>query len=180
MKLDELLTLEPSRKNIDQIISIIKTTPELFNIVWEIYLMDKNPQSRRAAWAIDLLHEQGLELDQTQMGEIIKRLPTFKHQGMKRHSLRILASEPVANEHIGTLADICFRWLEANDSSVAVKMYAIKILTEIAEKEPAICRELIDIIELQLEESTPGFRNIGIKTIKLLQRRMSGVKKKVQ
>lgn len=176
MELEELLNLEPSRHNIDQVISIVKKNPSLFDILWKIYLQDKNPVSRRAAWAIDLLNEKGYVLSDDHISELMGILPSLKHDGMKRHSLRILESRPVSEEYIGRLADVCFNWLQEPASAVAVKMYSIKILTNIAEKEPAICRELIDIIEIQLDESTPGFRNIGLKTIKKLQKGISALK----
>jgi hypothetical protein len=170
MNLIDLLKLEPSRSNIDQIINIVTSNPELFDTLWDIYLQNKDPESRRAAWAIDLLNEQGYQFKRFDLNEIINLLPSLKHQGMKRHSLRIIFSKEIPEDQIGVLTDICFRWLESPASSVAVKMFAIKILTKVAEKEPTISRELIEIIEIQLDESTAGFRSIGLKTIRKLSK----------
>ncbi len=173
MELEQLLRLEASRRNIDQIINMVIEHKELFDQLWSIYLQNKNPESRRAAWAIDLLNEMGLFINSNHVREIVAFLPKLKHLGMKRHSLRILECKEISIDDIGTVADICFKWLEAPESSVAVKMYSMKILAKISEKEPLISRELIDIIELQMNDATPGLKNIGAKTIRQLQKRIS-------
>ncbi len=173
MELEELLRLEASRRNVDQIIEMINQHPEFSGLLWNIYLKNSGQESRRAAWVIDLLIEKGFNFNDHQIAEIIDFLPLLKNQGMKRHSLRILDNQSIPEEQIGQLVDICFKWLEAPESSVAVKMYSIKILMKVSEKEPLISRELSDIIELQLEGSTPGFRSIGLKTIMQLQKRIS-------
>lgn len=171
MNLREILQLEQSRRNIDQIIKIVKNNPELFESLWSIFIENKNPESRRAAWAIDILNEDFIFLEASHLEILIHLLPTFKHDGFKRHSLRILERNLIPQECIGELMSICFDWLEASDSPVAVKMYCLKILSGIAEKEPAICRELMDIIEIQMIDSTPGFKSIGTKIIRKLQKR---------
>lgn len=170
MNLREILRLDPSRRNIDQIIKIVNRSPELFDSLWSIFIECNNPESRRAAWAIDILNEDLTFLEGSHLKTLVRMLPTFKHDGLKRHSLRILERNAIPEECEGELVSICFKWLEAPNSPVAVKMYCLKILCGIAVKEPFIARELIDIIELQMVESTPGFKSIGTKVIRKLQK----------
>lgn len=170
MNLRDILQLDQSRKNIDQIITIVNNNPELFDSLWSIFLENKNPESRRALWAIDVLTEHSDYLDSRHVETLIQMLPTFKHDGLKRHSLRILERNFIPEDYKGALLLICFQWLEKQDIPVAVKMYSLKILAEIAVQEPSISRELIDIIELQMADSTPGFKSIGKKVIRKLQK----------
>lgn len=168
MNLREILHLEQSRRNIDQIIKIVNSNPELFDSLWSIFIENNNPESIRAAWAIDVLNEDLTFLDVSHLKTLVQMLPTFRHDGLKRHSLRILERNIIPEECEGELVSICFNWLESPDSPVAVKMYSLKILSGIADKEPSICRELMDIIEMQMVESTPGFKSIGTKVIRKL------------
>lgn len=170
MTLEELLILGQSRKNIDQLILMVLNNPKLFNELWSIFISNKEPESRRAAWAIDILNEDHPFVQEIHIDSLISKLGEFKHDGLKRHSLSILQNHSIKPDNKGILASYCFKWLETPGESVAVKAYSIKILEQIAEEEPEIKRELIDIIEIQLDEGTPGFKNIGLKTIQRLQR----------
>lgn len=170
MTILELLQLEASKRNINQVIRIINQQPELFETLWSIFCQQKNPESRRAAWAIDLLNENLAYLNEKHLETIISMLPLYKHEGYKRHSLRILERNIIPETHKGEVVSICFNWLESPSSAVSVKMFCLKILERIAKEEPIISRELIDIIELQLNDATPGFKSIGLKTIRSLQK----------
>ncbi|MBK7028571.1 MAG: hypothetical protein IPH45_04930 [Bacteroidales bacterium] len=56
-ELHALLMLENSRANTDFVGNIVKKKPELIHALWEIYLSDRGPLSRRAAWIIDTASE---------------------------------------------------------------------------------------------------------------------------
>lgn len=170
MTLEELLIREQSRANTDQVVEIITKRPELFNDLWQIFLKNENPVSRRAAWVIDLLTEKNDLLQLSHLNTLISVLPSFKHDGLRRHSLRILERNKLPEEKLGELATLCFQYLENPNESVAVKMFSTKILHNLAQKEPEISREIIDIIEIQLDDCTPGFKSIGMKVIKSLRK----------
>lgn len=157
MTLENLLELDQSRKNIDQVVALIVGQPKLFEQLWQIFLRDQEPLSRRAAWAIDIMNEKYPFILQTHIDQLMEVIQGFRHDGMRRHSLRIIESHHITPANIEKLTDICFRWLEDNTMPVAVKMYSIKILERIAGEEPEIIRELIDIIEIQMNEATPWF-----------------------
>jgi hypothetical protein len=171
MTIEELLTLEQSRRNVDQVISIVKNNPEFFDTLWLIFVSNREPESRRAAWAIDILNEDLSFLTNIHLETLIDLLPEFRHNGLKRHALRILERNVLPRKNKGQLVSICFNLLESNKSPVAVKMFSIKILARVAMQEPDLIRELIEIIEIQMNDSTPGFRSIGGKIIRQLQSR---------
>lgn len=165
MTLEDLLNLEQSRRNIDQIIDMALGNHQIFEDLWNIFVKNKNPESRRAAWVIDILTENSQLLDESKLDALPPMLPKFRHEGMKRHTLRMIERNKISDKNKGELVDQCFQYLESKSASVAVKMYSIKILKNVAKDEPDLIRELIDIIEIQLPDATPGLRNIGRKTI---------------
>lgn len=170
MTLEDLLKLEQSRKIVDQVINIACSNPESFEALWSLFAKIKEPSSRRALWAIDIMTEHQLYLKERHLSFLIEKLPFFKHDGYKRHSLRMIERNNIPERLKGQLMDTCFKFLESSTEPVAVKMFSLKILSKIAEEEPLICRELIDIIEIQMEEATPGLKNIGMKVIKKLHK----------
>ncbi|HLO91811.1 MAG TPA: hypothetical protein VK172_11665 [Lentimicrobium sp.] len=171
MILQDLLKLNASRKNIDQIIEIACNDTNFLDELWHTFISRKNPESKRAAWAIDLMNESHkIKLTEGQIVELIENLPHFSNDALKRHSLRIIDNYILLPHIIGPLTAICFNWLESPKEAVAVKLYSINILTKITEIEKDLKRELIDIIEIQMDEATPGFKNIGLKTITKLRK----------
>lgn len=170
MELETLLLREQSRSNTDQVIDIVMSKPEVFEELWKILLLNEDPLSRRAAWAADYCAENRPELISNKIEDLAARVPGFSSDGLKRHSLRMLSRSPLPEENLGILADACFNWLQSSSESVAVKMYSMVILHRISDSIPEIRRELYDIIEIQLEEATPGFINIGRKIMKKLSK----------
>lgn len=170
MKLEELLLIDQSRINADQVVEIIAHYPELFETLWSLYLKNEEPVSRRAAWVMDILTERIPLLKESQLDLMINLLDEFKHDGLKRHTLKILERNNISEKNMGKLMLICFQWLESPYESAAVKVFCIKILQKMASIEPQISRELIDIIDMQLPEATPSFRSIGKKVLKKLQK----------
>lgn len=168
MTLEDLLKLEQSRRNVDQVISIIQKNPEYFNTLWLIFISNREPECRRAAWAIDILNEDLSFITSTHLETLVDLLPGFRHSGLKRHALRILERNALPEKNKGQLVSICFGLLESNNAPIAVKMFSVKILARVAMQEPDLKRELIEIIEIQMDDSSPGFKSIGRKIIKQL------------
>ncbi|MFH1119212.1 MAG: hypothetical protein V1775_05270 [Bacteroidota bacterium] len=168
MELEDLLLRDQSRANTDQVINIVMTKPEVFEELWRILMLNKDPLSRRAAWAADYCAENRPEFISSKIEELSAKVPGFSSDGLKRHALRMLSRSPLPEENLGILADACFNWLQSASESVAVKMYSMIILHRISDSIPEIRRELYDIIEIQMEEATPGFINIARKIMKRL------------
>jgi hypothetical protein len=101
---------------------------------------------------------------------MIRMLEKFSHDGLKRHTLRMLMHVPLPEEELGTLVKTCFEWLVTPSESVAVKVYSMEILYRVSQSEPDLKKELADSIEWRLDEENAGFRNKGRKILKKLSR----------
>ena len=167
--MDDCLLLEMSRRNTDLVADLVFQKPELFEELFLVYARNEEPVSRRAAWALDTVAEQYPELLSSHLGEIIDLLPKFRHDGLKRHSLRMLARSPLpSGNRLGELITICFDWLISPNEAVSAKVYCMELLYRISQLEPDIKKELADSIEWRMNEETPGFKNRGQKTLKKL------------
>ncbi|MEI6683140.1 MAG: hypothetical protein WCO44_10960 [Bacteroidota bacterium] len=171
----ELLLYEMSRRNTDFVAGLIVQKPELFDVLFDIFLSNVEPVSRRAAWVIDTVSEKMPWLLHPRIPEIIRLLPEFKHDGLKRHSVRMMARSPLPEgDLLGILINICFDWLVSPAEAAATKVFCMEILYRISEMEPDLKKELADSIEWRLNEETPGVRNRGTKMLKKLYEEING------
>jgi len=168
--LRELLLKGNSRSYTDFVADIVSKRPELVSELWEVYLAMEEPVSRRAAWIIDTASENKPEWVEPFLPQLIAKLPEFNHDGLKRHALRMIARMPFPQKLEGELMNIAFEWLVTTTESVAVKMYCIQILYRLSATEPDILQELYDTIEFQIADGTPGFKSIGGKLMRQIDK----------
>jgi hypothetical protein len=169
--LQELLLREMSRRNTDLVADLVFQKPEAFETLFSIFASNQEPVSRRAAWVVDIVSEKHPALIKPHLDELVDLLVVFKHDGLKRHTLRILNRSPLpADDRLGVLMAICFDWLLSPKEAVAAKVYCMELLYRISLAEPDLRKELADTIEWRLNEETPGFRNRGMKLLTKLYR----------
>jgi hypothetical protein len=173
MNISDLLSDETSRLNTDFVAKIIIENPPLFDELWKLFLANEEPVSRRAAWVVDVVTEKHPEWVKGLLEELIDCIPTFGHDGLKRHSLHILSRSPLPENKLGEIADFCFEWLLKQGEAVATKMYSMEILYRISELEPDLKPELADSIRLLMEEGSPGIRSCGNRTLKKLSQEIN-------
>jgi len=167
--LEDLLLIEMSRRNTDAVVDIILQKKELFAELFSIFAGNTEPASRRAAWVIDLASEKEPELIAPYLDELAALLPVFRHDGLKRHTLRILARSPLpSGERLGRLVNLCFEWLLSPQEAVAAKVCCMDLLYRVSLSEPDIRQELADSIEYRMLEESPGFRNRAQKMLSRL------------
>jgi hypothetical protein len=172
----ELLLKGNSRSYTDFVADIVFKRPELISELWTIYLAIEEPVSRRAAWIIDTASEDKPTWIEPFLPQLIAKLPVFNHDGLKRHALRMIARSPFPEGTEGELLNIAFEWLISVAESVAVKMYCIQILYRISATEPDILQELYDTIEFQMADATPGFKSIGTKLMRQIDKDIMALK----
>jgi hypothetical protein len=171
--LENFLVFEMSRRNMDLVADLIFQKPEIFEELFSVFMRNEEPVSRRAAWVIDTVTEKKPELLASHLRQIIDKLHSFSHDGLKRHSLRMLARSPIpSGDQMGELMTICFDWLLSPGESVSVKVYCMELLYRISQVEPDLKKELADSIEWRLNEETAGFKNRGQKLLKKLYKEM--------
>lgn len=166
--LQELLLQDNSRAHTDFMGDFVRQKPELIHELWKVYLQNKGTVSRRAAWIIDTVSENEPAWVEPYLEQLIDLLPTFSHDGMKRHGLRMISRNTIPEARLGELVNIAFDWLLSTNEAVAAKMYCMMILASVSAQMPEIRHELIDTIEFQMPEGSPGFKSIGKKILKQL------------
>jgi hypothetical protein len=147
--LEKILAVDTSRAIADIAIAEVEKNPELFMEAWEMTLRDEYPISMRAVRVVDECAERNPGLIVPFIDEMIRRLPEFKIDAVKRGFLRFLVrTKPKLSPTLqGYLVDSCFDFLSSASSSVAIRYYSLMILYEISKKEKSLKPELLDLIE---------------------------------
>ena len=168
MNLKEIISSEMSRKNTDYVKGILLENKSLFEGAFNLVLLNEEPVSRRAIWAIDAVSESNPQFMLPYLEKLIEQLPYFKHDGLKRHTLRILSRFAIPEKKEIELLEICLGFIKSEKESIAARYYAMEVLYNFSEKENDLKYELLTVLELIPENKSAGLKNHFSKlTLKL-------------
>ena len=90
------------------------------------------------------------------------------HVAVRRNVVRLLQFVEIPRQLQGEVVNLCFTFLTAIDSPVAVKVFSMSVLANIAKKEPDLRNEIRPLIEQMLPYGSPGIRSRATKVLKQL------------
>ena len=128
--------------------------PERFAELMQLFLNGDYRVTQRSAWAVMHCATRHPELVTPWLGPMIGKMqePDL-HIAVRRNVIRILQDIEIPKKLMGRVADLCFRYLNDVHSPIAVKVFSMTVLANIAQGEPDMARELRAIIELMLPYS---------------------------
>jgi len=165
----ELQEMVKHWENLYLIVDQIDKFPECAEMLIHIGMDESEPETWRALWMADRIHEKHPEL-------IIKHLPALtdfvmktKNSGKMRHILKLISLHDIPDSKLAELLNFCTDILTNAAEPVAVRVHAMQILYNIAEKEPDFSGELVNLIEHEIEfHGSAGIRSRGNKLISKL------------
>ncbi|NJN27639.1 MAG: hypothetical protein HC819_17555 [Cyclobacteriaceae bacterium] len=167
---DELLQ-EHSKQHAHFLAKKIGPSQEDFDKLMTLFLCSENQVAQRAAWIVSLCVENHPFLLQKHMSAIIENMQNPVHDAVKRNTLRILQQVEIPEELMGLSAEICFQFLNSAREPVAVKVFAMTVLGNIASVYPELKMELKISIEDQLPFASAGFQSRAKTELKRLEAR---------
>ncbi len=149
---------EHSKAMCDRVVDHVGENPKRFGELVSAFLNGPYRVTQRASWPLSSCVEHHPELIKPHLRRIIGNL---KHPGLhdavKRNTIRLLQFIEIPRSLQGQVVDICFECLSDREAPIAVKVFSMTVLANIARKQPEIGRELKLIIEDQLPYASPGF-----------------------
>ena len=166
----ELQEIIHSWENMPLVISYISEHPDSMNILLDIAMDDTQPKNWRAMYLVDQIHDKHPELVLPYFPKMTKFLLVTKNSSKKRHLLRLISSHNIPEEDMALLLDFSIQEFTNAAEPIAVRVYGMQILYNIALKEPDFAGELIDLIENEIEyHGSAGISNRGVKLVKKLK-----------
>ena len=166
---DEILR-EHSKTQAIRIAKHIGNDKEKFSILMALFFDSEYRITQRAAWIVSHCHQLHPSLITPYLSKMIENLEKDISIAVKRNTVRILQSVTIPNELMGTLADICFKFLADTKETIAVRVFSMTVLSNIVQEYPEMKSELQFAIEEQMPFGSAGFISRSKKVLKQLSK----------
>jgi hypothetical protein len=158
-----------NRDNDSQLIDYVRDNSISFNSLINTYLEGPYRRTQRLAGAVTQIATETPALLKPHFKRIIDALnDPHASTALKRNTIRMFQFVPVPGNRQGELIDICFRYLQDKNETIAVKVFSMSVLELLTSNYPELRRELRIVLEDQLTYAGPAFRSRGFKVLKKL------------
>lgn len=151
----------------DGIINGILSLDELI----EIFYSQDMRSCQHSSWALELIARQSPSLLEPYMSRMIAELDNSKAiQGVYRNTMRVWQFMPISQDYEGEVLDKAFEYFSAPQMAVAIRVFAMTICTNLAERFPELAPEIITVIEDNWDHTTPAWRSRGKMELRRLRK----------
>lgn len=166
---NEVRTLIQSWENLALMVRYIADYPEYLDLIISKVLDDSQPENWRAAWMVDKIHDKHPDLVIPYLPVMTEFLLKTQNNSKKRHLLKLISENDIPEETMAVLLNYCIPVFTNASLPVAVRVHAMQILYNIAQKETDFSGELIELIEQEIEfRGSAGIASRGRKLLKKL------------
>jgi hypothetical protein len=169
-RLTEMLLKEHSKTQRDEIVNYIGSNPKRFSEL--IQLMIKGPYriTQRAAWPLSYIVVKHPQLVLPHLTMLMNAASQHTaHNSVKRNVVRLLQFINIPNKLHGYVIDFSLQFLNNSKEPIAVRVFAMTVLANLAQQHPTLKNEVIPLIEAQLPYSSAAFKNRGSKILQQLK-----------
>ena len=167
MDLEKLLRAEHSRRQCDRIVAYIGADKDRFAQLIELFFRGEYRITQRAAWPLGYCVRHHPELIAPYYRQLLDNLGRKDiHVAVIRNTVRLLQDVSIPIRYHGRVMSVCFEFVEDPATPIAVKAFALTILSNLLQDYPEIQGELKTLIESQWEQATPAFRGRARKILK--------------
>lgn len=169
MNLRAEILKEHSKAQCNKIVQWVGADQKRFDELFGLFLHDEGRVVQRAAWPVSYCVEAHPALIKKHWKAMTGYLDKPKlHDAVKRNSVRMMQFIEIPEQFHGEVMNRCFAYLESPGETLAVKVFSMTILANLARTYPEIKAELILLIEDQLPHQTAGFKSRAKKVLKQL------------
>ena len=169
MNLEAEILKEHSKRNTVRLARWVGNDPKRFRELMHLLLKGEYRVAQLSAWVVSYCAEEHPSLIRPYLNKMIDRmLEPGVHVAVKRNVIRSLQDIDIPEKLTGKVATICFDLLASQHETVAVKVFSMTVLANIAKQEPDLRNEIRLMIEQQMPWGRAGFRSRGKKILKQL------------
>lgn len=141
--------------------------PERFAAMVNIFLGGPYRVTQRAAWALGICGKDRPWLVAPHLEGLVDNLREGPTDAVKRNTLRVMQGVDIPEPLLGPVAEVGFALLGGQEP-VAIKVFAMTVLLNVAKKAPGLRHELRIMVEDQMPYGSPGFLSRGRKVLREL------------
>jgi hypothetical protein len=153
-----------------RIVNYIRNDPKRFNLLVQTFLAGPYRLTQRAAWPLSICVQEHPELIKPHLKPVLKMLDRKDaHVAVKRNIMRLLQDIEIPKQFYGIITDKCFALMDPQEA-IAVRVFSMSVLANIARHEPDLKRELKLIIEDQLPYGSAAYLSRAKRVLKIIDR----------
>ena len=153
---DEILK-EHSRRQALKIAAWIDNSEEKFGMLLDLFLHDEYRVVQRSAWTISVIGEKYPSLIKKNIKKLVDRMGDKSAPvAVKRNVTRVLQFIDIPVKLQAKVMNICFEFLTDPKETIAVRVFSMTVLANLAKQYPDIKNEVEQTVNLQLKNPTPG------------------------
>lgn len=164
-----LLLLPQTKSNRDRIVNFILDTPKKISELMECFFSEDNRLSQKASWPMTISGDKKPQLLLPYLKEMLNKLDEPVHDSLVRNTIRVFQVIDIPEDLEGDVYDKCFDYLCDPKIAIAIRVFSMTVLSNIALKYPDLKEELIRTIELYYPQGSVGFKSRARKEIKRLK-----------
>ena len=170
MNLVKALLKEHSKAQCNRIVEYIGTDKDRFRELVDVFITGNYRINQRAAWPLSYCVEYNPELIKPHLKKLINNLKRADpHNAVKRNTVRLLQFISIPKSIQGVAAQVCFDFLQNRKEAIAVRVFSMTVLANIAKDQPALKSELKITIEDNMPCGSAGFVSRSRKILKELK-----------
>jgi hypothetical protein len=169
MDLRKAILREHSKTQTSRIVAYVGNNKERFKELVTVFLEGPYRVTQRAAWPLTYVVEENPKLIVPHLKAILNFLKKEEiHDAVKRNTIRLLQFIDIPKQHESQVTDLCFQFLTDKKEPIAVRVFAMSVLAQIARKHPDLKKEISVLIEDELPYASAAFVSRGKKVLKQL------------
>jgi hypothetical protein len=169
MDLRKEILKEHSKAQTDKIIRYVGNDAQRFDELINVFLAGPYRVTQRAGWPLSYCVQHHPDFIIPHLKKILDHLkkPSI-HDAVKRNTIRLLQFVDIPKKFHAAVASVCFQYLSDTKEPVAVRVFAMSVLGQIARSHPDLKQELKIIIEDNLPYASAAFISRSRKVLKAL------------
>ena len=170
MNLKQTILKEHSKKQSEKVVAHVGNSPSRFSELVNVFLAGPYRVTQRAVWPLSICVENNPDLIKPHLRRVLAYTNRQGvHDAVKRNIVRLLQFIEIPKQMQGLTTEICFKFLNDKKEPIAVRVFSMTVLANLAKKLPELKNELIPMIEDQMPYGSAGFISRGRKVLKELK-----------
>jgi len=167
MNLRTEILKEHSRRQTDKIIRYVGIDQKKFDELVELFLKGEYRVTQRAGWPISEIIIAHPHLVKKHLKNLLLNLnKPLLHNAVIRNTLRLLQFVEIPKQLHGLAIETCFRFFNDRKQPVAIHVFSMSVLGNLAKIYPELKNELKLSIEAQLPYASAGFKARARKVLR--------------
>ena len=160
-----------TKQQCNKIVEYVGADQDRFDELVKYFYDEEYRIVQRAAWPLGYCVIKHPALIKKHLNKMVKNLKNpHLSIAIKRNTVRFLQHITLPKSLHGDLMESCFKFLIDPKETIAVRVFSMSVLANLAKEYPEIKSELRSILDDVRENKTPAFRSRSRKVMKELER----------